>query len=303
MEGKNVTVTDGYITMHDGVRLFFQQTGNREKTLLILNGFFLFNDFKYLADDRTVIGIDLRNRGRSDYITDDAKLNRGIHQDVDDIEAIRRHCGADNIDLLSHSYAGIIPILYAAKYPAKVGRIVQISSMQPNQSTQYPPHLTNADAVLQRFFASLGQLQQEQQALTPEEFCGKFWTLLRTLYVVNPDDADKIEHWKSCHLPTELNFMSYWMRSLMPSIQSLNFSSEDLPKVQGPVLAVHGTKDRSAPYGGGREWALILPNARLLTIEDVAHAPWIEAPDKVLSPIKTFLNGAWPEAAERVESL
>jgi pimeloyl-ACP methyl ester carboxylesterase len=164
--------------------------------------------------------------------------------------------------------------------------------MQPNQSTQYPPHLTNADAVLQRFFASLGQLQQEQQALTPEEFCGKFWTLLRTLYVVNPDDADKIEHWKSCHLPTELNFMSYWMRSLLPSIQSLNFSSEDLPKVQGPVLAVHGTKDRSAPYGGGREWALILPNTRLLTIEDVAHAPWIEAPDKVLGPIKTFLNGA-----------
>src|SRR5437667_10930358 len=39
-------------------------------------------------------------------------------------------------------------------------------------------------------------------------------------------------------------------------------------------LTVHGTKDRSSPYGGGREWALMLPNARLLTIENVAHAPW-----------------------------
>ena len=127
------------------------------------------------------------------------------------------------------------------------------------------------------------------QALAPEEFCAKFWTLLRLLYVFNPDDADKIQHWKSCHLPTELNVMPYWMGSLMPSIQSLNFTSEGLAKVQALVLSVHGTKDRSAPYGGGREWALILPNARLLTIDNVAHAPWIEAPEKVLGPIKTFL--------------
>jgi pimeloyl-ACP methyl ester carboxylesterase len=303
MEDKNVTVTDGYITMHDGVRLFFQRTGNGDKTLLILNGFFLFNEFAYLADDRTVIGIDLRNRGRSDYITDEAKLQRGIQQDVDDIEVVRRYFGVDSIDLLAHSYAALIPILYAIKYPSKVGRIVQISSMQPRQSTTYPPHLTNADSVLQTFFASFGRLQQEQQTLTPEEFCGKFWTLLRTLYVFNPDDADKIEHWKGCHVITELNAMRYWMSSLMPSIQGLNFTSEDLAKVQCPVLAVHGTKDRSGPYGGGREWALILPNARLLTIENVAHAPWIEAPEKVLGPIRTFLNGAWPDGAETVTSL
>jgi hypothetical protein len=35
----------------------------------------------------------------------------------------------------------------------------------------------------------------------------------------------------------------------------------------------------------------------------VAHAPWIEAPEKVLGPIGTFLNGTWPEAAEKVEAL
>src|SRR6185295_15303301 len=171
----------GYITMSDGVRLFYETAGDGEKTLLILNGFFLFNDFKYLAEDRTVIGIDLRNRGRSDYITDSSKLQRGIQQDVDDIEVVRRHFEIEKVDLLAHSYAGIIPILYSMRYPAHVGRVVQISSMQPNQSTKYPAHLTNADSVLQTFFANLGQLQQERQALTPEEFCAKFWTLLRPI--------------------------------------------------------------------------------------------------------------------------
>jgi len=298
-----MAATEGYITMDDGVRLFYQAVGNGEKTLLILNGYFLFNDFKYLADGRTVIALDVRNRGRSDYITDPSKLQRGIHQDVDDIEYVRRHFEIEKLDLLGHSYAGIIPILYALSYPERVGRIVQISSMPPNQSTQYPDHLRNVDSVLQTFFANFRLLQQQSQALSPEEFCGKFWTLLRPLYVFNPNDADKIQHWKACHLPTELNFMSYWMGFLMPSIQSLNFTSEELAKVSTPVLNVHGTKDRSAPYGGGREWALILPNARFLMIDNVAHAPWIEAPEKVLGPIGTFLNGTWPEAAEKVEAL
>jgi hypothetical protein len=52
-------------------------------------------------------------------------------------------------------------------------------------------------------------------------------------------------------------------------------------------------------HGGGREWASTLPNARLLTVENAAHAPWIEAPDLVFGSMSTFLDGAWPEARKR----
>jgi len=69
--------------------------------------------------------------------------------------------------------------------------------------------------------------------------------------------------------------------------------------VRVPVLAVHGRRDRSAPYGGARDWAAMLPDARLLTVEDAGHAPWIEAPDLVFEAIETFLGGRWPEAAGR----
>ena len=93
--------------------------------------------------------------------------------------------------------------------------------------------------------------------------------------------------------------MKYWLETIQPSIQNVRLTAEDLAPVKSPVLAIHGTKDRSAPYGGGRDWALMLPNARLLTIEGVAHAPWIEAPEGVLGPIQTFLDGAWPEAAQQ----
>jgi pimeloyl-ACP methyl ester carboxylesterase len=61
-------------------------------------------------------------------------------------------------------------------------------------------------------------------------------------------------------------------------------------------------KDRSAPYGGGREWALWWPEARLLTIEDGGHAPWIESPD-VSNDVAEFLEGRWPARCEQVTSL
>jgi pimeloyl-ACP methyl ester carboxylesterase len=73
--------------------------------------------------------------------------------------------------------------------------------------------------------------------------------------------------------------------------------------VQSPVLTIHGTRDRQAPYGGGREWALTLPDARLVTVENAAHLPWIESPEKVFGSIKTFLDGAWPDAAQQVTSV
>ena len=70
-----------------------------------------------------------------------------------------------------------------------------------------------------------------------------------------------------------------------------------------PVLILHGAKDRAAPYGGAREWSAQLPDARLLTLPQAGHALWIEAPEKVLGAIKTFLEGSWPPGAEKVESV
>ncbi len=295
--------THGHVVAEDGARLFFQRAGAGDPALLVLNGFYLFDDFSYLAGDRTVVGLDLRNRGRSEWIQDAARLSRGVQQDVDDIEAARRHFGIEAFDLLAHSYAGLVPILYARQHPSRVRRIVQIGPMPPDGSTRYPANLTNEDGALEEFVAAAGELQQRRQSLSPEEFCREFWTLLRPLYVFERRDAARIRHWEGCDLATELDFMRYWSGSLLPSIERLAFTEEELSGVTMPVLVIHGTKDRSSAYGGGRDWALRLPDARLLTVEDAAHAPWIEAPGKVLGPLRQFLDGAWPEGAETVEAL
>ena len=298
-----MSTNDGFITMPDGVRLFFEKLGTGPTTLVILNGVFYLDDFKYLSSQHTLVSLDLRNRGRSDLLNDPSKLERGINQDVDDLENVRQYLGLSRFHLLAHSYAGMTPILYALKYPSHVDRIVQIGPVPPDAAKQYPPDLTNFDATLREFFAKAQELEKQRGSEAPVEFCKKFWSLLRVIYVADSSDADKIIKWERCDLPTELNLMKYWLEHLAPSIQGVKLTASDLTVINSPVLTVHGTKDRSAPYGGARDWATMLPNARLLTIQGVAHAPWIEAPEQVLGPIQTFLGGSWPTAAEKVSPL
>jgi proline iminopeptidase len=295
-------VRTGYVNTADGVRLFFQAVGHGPQSVVIPNGMYLCDDFERLSEGRTLIFYDLRNRGFSDSVSERSKLRAGIHNDVDDLEAVRRHFGISKMVLLGHSYLGLTIILYAMQNAAHVSRIVQLAPVQPNAGRQYPAHLAGNDEVLREVSAKLAQLQKQRGTESPVEFCKKFWSVLRMIYVVNPAHAAKIE-WGRCDLANELNFMKYWNEFIFPSIQALQLAAEDFAKVTVPVLILHGTRDRSAPYGGARDWALLLPDARLVSLERAAHALWIEAPERVFGAMETFLEGAWPQDAEEVKSL
>jgi pimeloyl-ACP methyl ester carboxylesterase len=284
-----MTERSEYVTADDGVRLFVQIVGNGPKAVIVPNRVYLADAFARLANHRTMIFCDPRNLGRSDHVTDTAKLERGVHHDVDDFEAIRRHFGLERVSLIGHSYMGFVVILYAMKFPAHTDRIVSIGPMGPDPTRRYAGDLANEDATFTTVLAQLGELQQQRESLNAVEFCRKFWSTLRPLYVLDAADANRLG-WEPCDLPNEMNFMKAFTEHILPSMQRLQLTEDELARVQAPVLVVHGRKDRSAPYGGGRDWAISLPNARLVTINNAAHVPWIEAPDVVFEAIDTFLE-------------
>jgi pimeloyl-ACP methyl ester carboxylesterase len=286
-----------FVSTDDGVRLFVQTFGDSGRPIVMPNGFYLADDLAFLARARRLVVYDVRNRGRSEPVSDDAKLARGILNDVDDLDAVRRHLGAETIDVIGHSYIGLMLAVHAMRYGDRVGRAVQIGPMEMTPGKGYPAHLTGDDDVRREIFAQLGAFQKEAGTLEPIERCRRFWSILRALYVTDPADAGRIK-WDRCELPNERTFMKYWLENLVPSIKNLALGGDKLANVKVPILTIHGTRDRSAPYGGGREWAMRLGNARLLTVRDAGHAPWIEAPELVLGAIATFLDGRWPEAAQ-----
>jgi proline iminopeptidase len=297
---EQVSISEGHIATKDNVRLFYRKVGSARKMVLIPNGMYYFDDFKPLADARTLVFYDVRNRGRSDTILDGAKLALGIQNDVEDLELVRMHFGNEKVDLLGHSYIGLMIALYALKYPVRVNRMVQVSPAQPDVAKQYSADVAYVDDVIAGVMSKLAKLQTEKRPEDPVESCNQFWSVLGPINVFNPAHAEKID-WGRCDLLNERNFMQYWSEYISPSIQKIHLSREQLSTMTSPVLVIHGKKDRSAPYGGARDWAMFWQNARLLTLDNVSHAPWIEAPDVVLPAIRDFLDGTWPQGVQSLK--
>ena len=133
----------------DGVRLFFQKVGDGPVTLIIPNAFFMFDDFRGLADGRTLIFIDWRNRGRSDTAANPRALARGIQHDIDNLDAVRRHFQFERVTVIAHPYSTVTPVC--------VDWVVQFGAVQPYWGKVYPPHLTCADETFTNVMSGLQQ--------------------------------------------------------------------------------------------------------------------------------------------------
>jgi hypothetical protein len=113
----------GYITLDDGIRLFYQKVGNGPKIVIIPNGQSMIKDFGQFADrNHTLIFYDLRSRGRSDQGT--KNFEGGVHLEVEDLDAVRRHFKINKAALIGHSYLGLMVALYAMKHPMHVEQVI-----------------------------------------------------------------------------------------------------------------------------------------------------------------------------------
>ena len=296
----------GFVTARDGARLYYRKLGNGPQAVIVPGGFLFYSDFdRFASPGRTVIFYDMRNRGRSDAVKDLSKVT--MENDVRDLETVRAHFGVKKAALIGYSYLGFMVVLYAKDYPEHVERIIQLGPVPRQWDTEYPANLRNDDRAQIVDRDAWNELQElEKQGYKeshPREFCEKQWEVFRRILVGKPESVEKLPG--HCDLPNEwpVNFDKHLQAHFVGSVQKLKVPKEEVAKVTVPVLTIHGTKDRNAAYGSGREWALTLPNARLVTVKGAAHQSWADEPELVLGSIETFLRGDWPKEAERITSL
>jgi proline iminopeptidase len=299
------SMEEGYVPIPDGLRLYYRKTGRGARILIVPLRLFLFDDFKQLGDSFTVISFDTRNRGYSSTVNDAAKLT--INDDIEDIERVRQHFRVKKFSLVGYSYMGMGVVLYAMKYPQYVERLVQLGPVPLKFGTEYPASLTANDERPVPDPAELAKLAELRKdgydKSSPKEFCERQWQITRFRLVGNPANVWKLGR-GVCDMPNEwpINLARHFQYHFT-SVQKLEVSRADVARVSIPVLTIHGTKDRNAPYGAGREWALMLPNARLLTVKGAAHQVFAEFPEIVFPALRTFLKGKWPEGSEKIKNL
>jgi len=295
----------GYVTTPDGVRIFYEKIGSGTQVVILPGRLFLIPDFLRLGKGRTLIFYDMRDRGHSDPVKDPKKIR--IQDDVNDLESIRKHFRIEKPNLIGFSYLGMMVMLYATEFPDHVGRIVQIGPVPRKFDAQYPPDLKAPDAGAVPDPAAMKHLEEMEKngdiSEHPKEFCEKEWEITRVQLVGDPANAAKLGPSK-CDMPNEWPVHLYpHFEASIASIRTLDLPKEKVAKLRIPVLTIHGTRDRNAPYGSGREWAMDVGDGRLVTVPGAAHMSWVEAPELVFSSIETFLNGEWPAAAERINQL
>lgn len=297
-------VEEGFVTTADGARLHYRKAGNGPRTVIVPLGWVLFDDFMQFSDIATMIFYDLRNRGRSSAVADVSTLT--VQQDVRDLETVRRHFNVEKFSAIGYSYLGLVVAMYALDHPQRVERIVQMGPVG-FAGTTYPAHLRHTDADIGAPAEEVNKFKEMMKAgaksSAPREFCEQQWKVM-SYYQVGTAEGVKRAGPSHCDLENEwpVNFQRHVER-LWPTVHAVRLTRDDLQRLQQPVLTIHGTKDRNAPYGAGREWAMTLPNGRLLTVEGAAHASWADAPDVVFNAVRVFLNGEWPRNVERVTKL
>jgi pimeloyl-ACP methyl ester carboxylesterase len=65
---------------------------------------------------------------------------------------------------------------------------------------------------------------------------------------------------------------------------------DKLKSIQTPTLLIWGAKDTWIPLDNGKRMDRILPNSKLVVLENSGHVPMEESPEESLEILKAFLN-------------
>lgn len=294
------------IEVEPGVSLYAERIGDGPKVVIIPGGFLYDASIARLAGpDRTLILYDMRNRGRSSPVTRDDQIS--IEADVADIEAVRRHYSAERVSLIGYSYLGLVTMVYAAEHPDRIDRVVQFGPVAMRWDTEFPMDLVWTDpapVMPPDELAAVERARDEGMIRTdPKEYCLRVERLTRLRLVADPRNAERIDYRRRCEMENEwpVNFERHIELHFVGSVQNYQAPRDAIRALDTPVLTIHGTMDRNAPFASGAEWATLLRNGRLVIVPRAAHPVWVEH-EAIWDAVGRFLDGEWPASAIIVRS-
>jgi proline iminopeptidase len=288
-------VSEGFVTVEEGVELRYKTIGNGPQAVVIPAAMYLEFELERLIDEgRTLIFYDPRGRGKSSKITDPSHV--GMDFEISDIEAIRKHFGKEKISLIGWSYLGAMVVLYADKYSDHVERVVQVGPLPPTQEIMAKATATPVDDETQAKLKEMKEQGLDQS--DPVVYCRAYWETYLSRIFYDPANISQF-HSEYYTFPNELpENVNFLFMGILQSIGKWDWRDK-VKSLDVPVLTVHGDHD-TIPMEGARTWVYSLPNARLLVIPNAGHLPFVEDPELFYPSVDAFLRGEWPERAEVV---
>ncbi|QSP95171.1 alpha/beta fold hydrolase [Marinobacter salinisoli] len=233
-------------------------------TIVMVHGFGATKDnwtrlARELTDDFNVYAIDLPGHGDSSKPMD---LGYSLAQQTDHLARILDALALTEYHMMGNSMGGAITALYAAKYPNRVKSVV----------------LFNPAGIMDYESELVGLVMAGDNPLIPSK-PGDLERLIDFALEEKP-----FMPWPVLGVLEEKKIANREINEVIfEAIRDIGFLTEFRNRVQNieaPTLVVWGKEDRIINYRNGEVFASLIANARLEVMDEIGHAPMIEAPDR-----------------------
>lgn len=269
----------------DGEKYCYRMQGSGPPVLLLhgitdSSRFFWRQFFSFFSSKYSVVAFDLRGHGCSE------KPKRG-YTTIDQINLILKfmdYLGLGEVVLLGHSLGGIIGTKLALLFPDRVSKLIIYDS--PLAGNAYKTIL---------WIMSLPIGGSLSIGLTLIPYVGRYLYNLRTPATVrlaverlglfcDPSNISEelIEEKMKCSY--DAFYQSFWNVVIGDNIE------KDLQRIAMPTLIICGAKDPFVSQKQAKQIKAMIPNSKLVTIENTGHFPLIEKPDEFNQNVSGFLN-------------
>lgn len=292
--GPKVLHPPGAYATVNGVKIWYESEGRGEPLLLISGGpgaahGYFHPFFSALSDSFRVIYFDAFGRGKSDRAGSPKEYS--LERDVEDVEGLRKALGLGKINLLGHSYGGIVAQAYALRYPGSLKRLILACTLFDAEMWQANNDNCNAEIRNQfpEAWARIQKLRAEGLHSSDPRHQEEYGAVPPGLFYFR--DASQ-----AGRIAPELNSEVYYRIAgddadflIGGEMGAFDFR-RDLHRLRMPTLIVAGRFDRVALPRFSVQFRQYAPQARFVMMENAGHYPFVEDSAATFRELRRFLR-------------
>jgi proline iminopeptidase len=271
-------------TSYDGTELAYHLIGEGDPLICIPGG--PMQASVYLGDlggglPRQLVILDLRGTGDSAIPADPTSYQ--CNRQVADIEALRKHLGLDQLDLLAHSAGTNLAALYLIEHPDRVRRYVALSPSAFGVGLPITTEMRLETARQRRDEPWFPEAYAALEKITSGTFTDDLWQAIRPFSHGRWDAATQA----LAAVPAQQNEEA---AELYVSGLSPDETRPALATFSNPVLVLSGQTDVGSPPAFATEYAALFPNATLTIQPASGHSPWQDDAAAFATTVSDFLH-------------
>lgn len=272
----------------NGTKLYTKVMGMGEPIIVIHGGpglgfNYLVPHLSDLASNFRLIFYDQRASGKSDPNIDISDISMANF--VEDIEELRKKFKLDKINILAHSWGGLLAIKYAGKYSHNVSKLILVDTIGAKSDPE-----KKADKIAMSRFSE-DDIKKIQDYMNSQRVKDRDHDILEEFMEFNFKASFKnVKYLSNLDLNFDSNFGSNSKK-----LQNLDFDinnydlTNDLKRIKCSTLIIHGDYD-PYPIEAIEYIDDMLTNSSIKIIKNSGHFPFIEAKIEFYEIMNKFMK-------------